>query len=314
MAQIIVAKECGDYRTVSEAFLAAKPGDTIYIRNGVYEEKLCLTTENVTIEGESGEGVILTYKDYAKKLDEEGNPLRTSRTATLRILADYVTLKNVTVENSSGNGRDFGQAIALHIEGDYFKCMDCRMIACQDTLLVTPFTQKEPCEPQTKKCYFKNCYIEGDIDFIFGGGTAFFEDCLIFSRNNITEEDVYFETKHTKGYVTAACTWKDVPYGFVFDHCRFDSDCPEHTVYLGRPWRSYAKTVFIHCELGAHIKEEGFHDWGKPEAHYNTYYGEYGSFGPGAMGKRAEWLHNLNEDEAALYARDKVLEGMKGIG
>lgn len=314
MGKIIVARESGDYKTVAEAFAASKPGDTIYIKNGIYKEKLCLTTENVTIEGESREGVILTYDDYAKKLDEEGNPLRTSRTASLQIMADYVTLKNITVKNSSGNGRDFGQAIALQVEGDFFRCLDCSMIACQDTLFVGPFTQKEPCEPQTRKCYFGNCYIEGDIDFIFGGGTAFFEGCHIFSRNNITEEDIYFETAHTKGYVTAACTWEGVPYGFVFENCKFDSDCEEQTVYLGRPWRIHAKTVLIHCELGAHIKAEGFHDWGKPESHDTAYYGEYGSFGPGAMGKREEWVHILDAKEAAFYGKNKVLEGMEGIG
>lgn len=305
----------GDYCTVSEALNAAAPGDIIYIMNGIYEEKIYLDKAGVTVEGESAEGTVITYGDYAKKTDSEGKSYGTFRTAAFRTNGDNITLKNLTIINSAGNGRDYGQAIALYAEGDSFRCMGCRLIASQDTLFAAPHPQKakDTAVPRARH-FYKNCYIRGDIDFIFGGATAFFDNCEIFSQDNITEEDIYFEEKHTKGFAAAACTWEGVKYGFVFENCRFTGDCGKETVYIGRPWRQYARTVLINCELGEHIKKEGFHDWDKPEAHTDAYYAEYHSFGKGACeSERADWIHILTDSEAKEYDRHKVLDGMEGI-
>ena len=157
--------------------------------------------------------------------------------------------------------------------------------------------------------YFKNCFIRGDVDFIFGSAIAYFEDCAIFSQKpgdrkppESPDDEVIY------GYVTAASTPQDEPYGYVFQNCHLDSDCPPHSVYLGRPWREWAKTVFLNCELGAHIHPLGWNDWQKPHGHF--YYGEYASYGPGASPEtRADFSHQLTEEEAAEYTLENVLKG-----
>ena len=146
---------------------------------------------------------------------------------------------------------------------------------------------------------YKNCYLEGDVDFIFGGATAYFEECEIKSLNRDQE---------VNGYITAASTPEGREYGYVFDRCRFTSDCPPETVYLGRPWRSFAKTVIMRSELGAHIKKEGGHDWNKEDAREQAFYAEYENYGPGATPEsRVSWSHQLTKEEAERFTKEKVL-------
>lgn len=301
-----------DYKTVTEAIKAAVSGDVILIDEGRYYEKLHIETDNISLIGKDAKNTVIFYDDYAKKLNVEGKPMGTSNTYTVWVSSDKVSLKNLTIENTSGNGRDYGQAVALRATGDCFSCKDCILTACQDTLFAGCGTQSDPnaiWKPERQ--YYGNCIITGDIDFIFGAATAYFDKCTIFSKNNITEEDIYFEEKRTKGYVAAACTWKDNNYGYVFNECRLESDCEEATVYLARPWRQYSKTVFINCYMGSHIKPEGFHDWEKMEAHTDSYYGEYGSYGPGANKERAEWSHKIEEKDLDKYSVKKVLADFK---
>lgn len=323
MNKIVVDKyDDSACHSINEAFRLAEQvtgGIEIYIKKGIYDEKLELNRDNVIIRGESNTNTLITYNDYARKLKKDGTPYGTFNTATLKLVGNNIRLINVTVENRSGNGRDFGQAVALFTDGDRIQVIDCRLLAAQDTLYMGPLPEcSANCEmelpKEDNKCtarqYFKNCFISGDIDFIFGGATAYFDECEIFSRYNITEDDEkYNET--IKGYNTAPCTWRGQKYGFVFNKCKFTGDCPRESVYLGRPWRIYAKTVLLGCEIGAHIKKEGWHDWNKPLAHETTFYAEYDckyEIEP----ERVSWSHILTDEQAKEYTISKVLwEGIK---
>ncbi len=198
----------------------------------------------------------------------------TFRTYTVRVDASDVTFRNLTIEN---NAPKLGQAVALHTEGDRLHFINCRLLGNQDTL----FTGGKD-----TRLLFDGCYIEGTTDFIFGPATAYFRECTIHAKSN--------------SYITAASTPEDVKVGYVFDRCTLTA-APEATkVYLGRPWRPYAHTVFINCEMGSHIVPAGWHNWKDPANETTARYGEYGSTGPGAkQASRVGWAKNPSAAEVA---------------
>ena len=205
----------------------------------------------------------------------------TFRTYTLKIEGNGITVKNITIENNSAR---LGQAVALHTEGDRLRYIGCRFLGHQDTI----YTGKAG-----TRLYFENCYIEGTTDFIFGPSTAWFEGCTIKSKAN--------------SYVTAASTPKDVEFGYVFNRCRLIADEGINKVYLGRPWRPYAYTVFMNCELGKHIVPAGWHNWGNAANEQTARYLEYNNSGEGAATtQRAPWSRQLSKKEAASITPQRV--------
>ncbi len=300
------------------------PPVTLHIGSGVYRERLVLTRPNLTLlgEGDAPADVVITGNAAAYDRMPEGDARGTFRTATVRIDAQDITVKNLTIQNDAGYGHTVGQAIALYADGDRLFLENCRLIGSQDTLFTAPLPQKEakpggfkgPGEHKPRipgRHLYRNCLIQGDVDFIFGGATAWFEGCTLFSKmpgdrkppESPDDMPVY-------GYVTAASTPKELPFGYVFHGCRLVSDCPGGTVMLGRPWREWAKTVFLDCELGAHIHPSGWMDWEKPHGHF--YYAEYRSKGAGsAPDKRAPFSGQLSDAEASGYTIENVLDGWK---
>lgn len=291
----------------------------IHIAEGVYREKLVVSRPNVTFLGEAREASVIVFGHGANEMEEDGEKRGTFRTATFRVNAPDFTAKHITFRNDAGYGHTVGQAIALYVDGDRCFFEDCALLASQDTLFNAPLPL-DPVKPNGKgpgehkprirgRHLFYRCFLQGDVDFIFGSGTAWFEECTIFSKmpgDRLPPESP--DTEVIYGYVTAASTHPDFPYGYVFRHCKLTSDCPKGSVYLGRPWKEFAKTVFLACELGEHIHPLGWHDWGK--THGNFYYGEYASTGPGANPEtRAAFSRQLTDEEAAEYTMDAVLEG-----
>jgi pectinesterase len=198
------------------------------------------------------------------------------------VFGDGFVAENITFENSSG---PVGQAVAVRVDGDKVMFRNCRFLGFQDTLY--PHGEKS-------RQYYKDCYIEGTVDFIFGWSTALFENCTIFCKKE-------------SGYVTAASTLETTAVGFVFKNCNITGDAPVSSYYLGRPWRSHAQTVFINCYLDKHIKAEGWHNWNKADAEKTTYYAEYQSTGPGASpATRVTWSHQLTAQEAERYTFEKI--------
>lgn len=328
MLQYIVSKTLQGqncFSTIQEAF-DALPADTdtpvtILIGPGIYREKLELSRSHVTLLGETAENTILTYDDCATQLMPDGSKRGTFRSYTLFLDANDITLKNLTIQNTAFPRSKAGQALALYADGDRIYLENCRLTSYQDTLFTGPlppaplspggFTgPKEFSERIVGRQLYRNCYICGDIDFIFGSAIAYFESCEIasvFSEklpvSPCGETPVY-------GYATAASTPEGCPYGYVFDRCRFTGTCPDKSVYLGRPWRNFAKTVLLNCHLGPHIRPEGFHDWNKKEAHDTIFYAEYQSTGEGASAYgRASFVKELSDGEALLFSKEKVLSG-----
>ncbi len=296
------------------------PPVVVHIGAGTYREKLVVTRPYVTFLGAGQGKTILVYGDGAMEILGDGTKRGTFRTASVRIDTHDFTAKYLTFQNDAGFGHTVGQALALYVDGDrnYFEC--CELLGSQDTLFTAPLPLKEaqpggfrgPGEFKPRimgrHCY-RDCYIRGDVDFIFGSAICWFENCTIFSQKpgdrkppESPDDQVVY------GYVTAASTPEGQPFGYVFKDCALTSDCPPHTVYLGRPWREWAKTVFLHCGLGDHIHPDGWKDWNKPHGHF--FYGEYDSYGPGAAPhKRVDYSHQLTEEEAAEYTMENVLQG-----
>ncbi|WP_321286933.1 pectinesterase family protein [uncultured Sunxiuqinia sp.] len=287
----VVSKDgSGDFTTVQEAIDAVphfrKERTTIFIKNGVYKEKLILPSSKnkVTFIGESVENTLITNDDYASKENYFGEEMGTTGSSGFYVFGNDFTAENITFENSAGL---VGQAVAVRVSGDRIFFNNCRFWGNQDTL----YPQGE-----NSRQYYKNCYIEGTVDFIFGWSTAVFEDCEIFCK--------------APGYVTAASTLEETPFGFVFLHCKITGDAPAGSVYLGRPWRPYAKTAFIECELSEVIKEEGWHNWGKEEAEKKSTYVEYQNRGEGANPeKRVAWAPQLTKEQRANYTLENIFDG-----
>ena len=283
---IIVAVDgSGNFRTVQEAVNSIpdfnQSSTTIFIKNGVYKEKVYVSDykHNITITGESRDSAIITWNDHARI-----NNMGTFKTFTMYIGGENIKLTNLTIEN---NAEPLGQAVALHIEGTKISVSKCRLLGNQDTL----FTGNE-----SGYEYFENCYIEGTTDFIFGPATVWFENCLIHSKKN--------------SYVTAASTVPTRQFGYIFNRCKLTANQEINKVYLGRPWRPYASVLFMHCELGNHIVPEGWYNWDKPEREFTVRYMEFENFGPGAsVDKRVKWSRQLNNKEAKLYELSNVLPG-----
>ena len=277
---LVVARDgTGQFRTVSEAVEVCRAfmeyHKVILVKSGTYKEKVVIPSwlDNIEILGEDVNTTVITYDDHANiRLESIGKGMGTFRTYTVKVEGNDITLKNITIENNSAR---LGQAVALHTEGDRLKVVGCRLLGHQDTV----YTGKAG-----TRIYFSGCYIEGTTDFIFGPSTAWFEDCTIHSKAN--------------SYVTAASTPKDVKYGYVFNRCRLTAESDIDKVYLGRPWRPYAYTLFMNCELGSHIVPAGWHNWGNKDNEQTARYLEYNNAGPGAATKeRAAWSRQLTKKE-----------------
>lgn len=285
---------------------------TLIVHGGIYRERITITRPFLTMVGTSAAGTVITYGLYARMPMDDIGKLGTFRSYSFMVDTHDFTARNLTFENNSGNGPKVGQALAVYADGDRLVFDGCRFLGGQDTLFTAPLPPKA-IEPggfigpkQTAprlagRHYYKNCYIEGDIDFIFGGAAAYFEDCEFLSK---------FIAKDINSYVTAASTPEGQEYGYVMQNCRFTGNCPAQTAYLGRPWREFARTVLLNCYIGSHICAEGWHDWGKTDAHDTVFYAEYQSHGPAAdMTKRPAWVKSLTPDEAKHFTRELVLGG-----
>jgi pectinesterase len=311
----VAADGSGDFATVQEA-IAAVPDNSpvrtvIRIKPGRYPGPILVpeTKSKVTFEGRDAGKTILTYALNVYESQEpqpagyrdtvaEGR-LRGYRGTGVVILGDDFHAREITFENTSG---DHGQALALRIDGDRAVLEGCQILGWQDTLMVNDGRQ-----------YFRDCTIEGRVDFIYGSGTAVFDRCEIRSKNG--------------GYVTAASTPPDRPFGFVFLNCRLTGDptswsnpfpdpavpAPPPRAFLGRPWRPHASVTFINCEMGDHIQPEGWDNWGKPENEKTARYAESNSTGPGAHPeRRVAWSRQLTEEQAKKITVDAVLSGQDG--
>ena len=292
---IVVARDgTGQFRNVGEAIEVCRAfmdyHKVIYVKKGTYKEKLIIPSwlQNIEICGEDCDQTIITWDDHAN-IEADISPLTshlspqkigTFRTYTLKIEGNDITLKNITIEN---NAAKLGQAVALHTEGDRLTFVNCRFLGNQDTVYTGV---------AGTRLFFKDCYIEGTTDFIFGPSTAWFEHCDIYCKAN--------------SYITAASTPQEIMYGYIFNNCTI-SCAPDVTkLYLGRPWRDYGYTLFMHCMLPSQIRPEGWHHWQK-EREQTARYLEFENTGEGAAtDKRVGWSRQLTKKEAKEITPENV--------
>jgi len=278
-----VAKDgSGDYKYIQDAIDAMRvyPLATIilYIKNGVYNEKIALPSDNtdVTFIGESVEKTIINFNDYSGR-----GKLTTFTSYTAKISGNRFTAENITFQNSAG---PVGQALALYVDADKAVFKNCRFLGNQDTIFATGENARQ---------LFADCYIEGTTDFIFGPSTAVFQNCTIRAKTN--------------SFITAANTTPGKKYGFVFLDCKIIADSAVDRLFLGRPWRAHAKTVFIRCQLPKVIVPEGWNNWGNTENEKTAYYAEYKNIGEGAgTNKRVPWSRQLTDKEMKDYSLENI--------
>lgn len=301
----------------------------IYIQAGTYYEKLHIEKPFVHLIGDPAQPTVITYDDYARKTFPDGSLYHTFYSYTVFVGSDDFRAKYLSFINSAGAGEQVGQALAVYVDSDRAVFDHCRFVGQQDTLFTGPLPPqpidrstfggpREGALRRAQRQYYKHCYIEGNIDFIFGSATAVFDRCEIFARKR---ECLSTSSKDTEvnsesmihGWLTAASTPEDVQYGYVFLDCQLTSDAPPHSFYLGRPWRNYAKVTWIRCHIGAHIHSTGWDNWNKPEAESTVEYQEYNSEGAGASIKdRVPWSYLLDSTEADEYTVEHILAGDDG--
>ncbi|MCF3109693.1 pectinesterase family protein [Niabella sp. CC-SYL272] len=278
-----VAKDgSGDFKYIQDAIDAMRVYPlapiTLYIKNGVYNEKIELPANNTDVNfiGEHADSTIITFNDYSGR-----GKLTTFTSFTAKISGNRFYAQNITFANTAGR---VGQAVALYVDADKAVFRNCKFLGDQDTIFAAGETARQ---------LFADCYIEGTTDFIFGPATAVFQHCTIKEKTN--------------SYITAASTTPGKQFGFVFLDCRITA-VPEATkVYLGRPWRAHAKTVFLRCELPEQITAAGWHNWGNIENEKTVWYAEYKNTGAGARpAERAAWSRQLTDKEAVLYTPEHI--------
>ena len=273
-----VAKDgTGDYTFIQDAIDAMRAyplaAITLYIKNGVYNEKIEVPANNtdVTFVGENVDSTIIVFNDYSGK-----GKYTTFTSYTAKISGNRFTAENITFSNNAGT---VGQALALYVDADKAVFKNCKFLGNQDTIFASGENSRQ---------LFTNCFIEGTTDFIFGPATAVFKNCTIRCKTN--------------SFITAANSPKANKYGFVFLDCKIIADTNVTKLYLGRPWRVFAKTVFIRCDLPKAIAPEGWNNWNNAENEKTVFYAEYKNTGQGAaIDKRVKWSRQLSSKEVQQY-------------
>ena len=315
----IIAKDgSGDFTSIQQAIDAIPGGGRaptiLLLRMDEYKERVVVNKDNVRIIGEARDRTVITASGCAKDLDENGNERGTFLSATFMVTGNNVEVENLTIRNDAGDGREVGQAVAVYAAGDRGVWRNVRMIAHQDTLFCGPLMKKvvdfiAPRQGRAEcvesigdstytssRQYFEDCYIQGDVDFIFGPYRCWFERCTLFMNAR-------------GGVYTAANTPEEQPFGLVFHACRLTGECEEGQGFLGRPWREFARTVFLNCEMDAHVAPLGFSDWDQVKV-VTERYAEYGTTGVRAdQSTRHPSQKRMTKAEAMGYTIAQVIGG-----
>lgn len=285
----VAADGSGNFKTIQQALDKVPSNNnspiTIYVKKGVYKEVVIVdaTKNNINLIGEDKNTTIITFNNHAGTKTPQGDTLNTWTCATVFVYGNNFHAENISFENNAGFTA--GQAVALRVEGNRASFFNCRMLGFQDVLFLSGNGVKQ---------YFRDCYIEGTTDFIFGAATAVFKNCHIHSKKN--------------SHVTAASTNSIIPFGFVFFDCKLTADSVTNKVSLGRPWSPTASVTYINCWMDKHIVPEGWNNWKNPANEATARYAEYNSSGPGANPEaRVKWSKQLTAEEAGRYTLKNIM-------
>jgi pectinesterase len=286
----------GDFKTIQEAVNAVRDLSqqqvSIYIKKGVYHEKLVIPSwkTKISLIGEDKQNTIITGNDFSGKANPQGNDsfgkdkFTTYTSYTVLVQGNDFIAQNLTIANTAGQ---VGQAVALHVEGDRCAIINCRLLGNQDTLYAATENSRQ---------FYKDCYIEGTTDFIFGEATVVFQHCEIKSLKY--------------SFIAAPATTQRQQFGLVFINCRLTAADSIKNVYLGRPWRPYGKAVYIHTDMDSHILKVGWDNWRNAENEKTAFFAEYKSTGKGAdAGDRVTWSRQLTNAEVEKYTVKNILAG-----
>ena len=284
---VVAADGSGDAKTIQYAIDHAPRTRgmerlIIEIRPGIYKERVIIpqSRPRVTFLGSDAATTIITAGMSAAAAGG------TFLSATVTVEGTEFEAENITFENSFGVG---SQAVAISVHSDRAIFRKCRFLGWQDTLYAAWGRQ-----------YYRDCYLEGHVDFIFGNATAVFDGCEIRSKG--------------AGYIAAQSRdVADSPTGFVFRNCKLTKGAESKTaeVFLARPWRPYSRVVYLDTWMDAHIRPEGWNNWGNAENEKTAVFGESGSTGPGAaVAARASWSRQVSKDESAGFEPRVFLKGL----
>jgi len=303
----VAADGSGDYYSIQRAIdVAPETGAVISVAPGVYRERLRITKPHIHIRSpyDDPRRTVVVFDASA------GTAGGTLKSATVDVMASDFLAENLTFANDWNATHPQlpkgSQALALKLTGDRAVLRNVHLLGNQDTLYVGSLDcdgpNGRPCTPA--RAYFERCLIAGNVDYIFGDGKAFFQECEI--RN----------TPHEGGYVTAQGKhYPEQDSVFVFQSCRLTAEPGVAGVWLGRPWRDYASVVFLDSEMGPHVEPAGWREWhpGETNRIETVFYAERGSHGPGAPGGRRDpHTHLLSAPEAERFGRQEVLAGTDG--
>ncbi len=281
------------FKTIQAAIDAVPEGNSqrlvIHVKPGIYKEVVTVDARKnfITLKGSGSANTIINYNNHAGTQLSNGDTVNTWTSASVFIYGNDFRAEDITFSNDAG--LKAGQAVALRVEGNRAAFFNCGMTGFQDVLFLSGNGVKQ---------YYRNCYIEGTTDFIFGAATAVFDSCHIHSKKN--------------SHVTAASTNSIIPFGFVFRNCTLTADSGLNKVSLGRPWSPTASVTYLNCDIGAHILPEGWNNWKNPANESTARFAEYHSFGPGAHPEsRVKWSKQLSDEEAARYTLENIFGNWK---
>lgn len=301
----VAADGTGEYSSIQSALDAApkEGGATILIAPGTYRETLTIDKPSIRLRGSSPDAS-KTVVVNDRSAGANGGTLHSS---TVNVTADDFYADHITFENDFNRTHPQltagSQALALLVTGDRAVFNHVRLLGNQDTV----YAGSRNCSPDGPSCtvarqYFSDCYIAGNVDFIFGDAKAVFDHCEIRS------------TAHNGGYITAQSKhYPEEDSGFVLKDCKLTVDpAATGTIFFGRPWRKNSTVIYLNTEMGAHIDPAGWREWHPGETHSldTSFYAEYDSTGPGAHhNERDPHTRFLTAQEANQYRPAVFLRG-----
>ncbi len=288
--------------SINKALKGTAAHTRIVLSEGDFREKIEINVPDTEIIGQGADKTRIIYDDYAKKIDENGLEYVTFRTYSAAVLAPRVTMKDLCIENDAKNPEIKGQEVALTVYADEFLAENCSFVSTQDTIFCGPlppdlierydgFLKDELRTPDFQKQIFINCFISGNVDFIFGCGDTLFDNCEIKSLFDVRGH----------GYTAAPAHGLSQEIGFVFSECNFTAEetVADNSIFLARPWRDYGKCSYINCKYGSHISAEGFDKWNDTDRDKTARFAEYGEKPQG----RVPWSKTLSEEEKTALLR-----------
>jgi pectinesterase len=305
---LVVAQDgSGNFMTVQAAINAAPTGRTtpyrIFIHNGTYRETVNIPSSKPFIQliGESVAGTVITFNNAASTPLSGGGTIGTFNSATVIVNASDFMAMNITFQNSFGDG---SQAVAIQVNGDRAAFKNCRFLGNQDTLLTNGTTGQRQ--------YFRDCYIDGNVDFIFGSAKAVFDSCVIYAKTR---------TSTKSSFITAANTPPGQSYGYVLRNCKIPSNTGGTFYFLGRPWQNETgssplannKVVYLNATLPYTIQPAGWTVWDAGTDTTLILFAEYQSKGwdgnPTDVSQRVTWSRQLTDADTANFSVSNVFSG-----